>query len=186
MTTVEAQPVLGVSPVLDIGGDIGALVVYLPRSPDGGELEMEPVGDPAGRFHTGVHRRFALGGTTPLVAVFPEVRSAPTTCSTTTGAIPRGRAGRGGGRARRSLTAVDTYDRRRSRIGVLDLAILGEQQHFGDDLGGLGVVIGDGRKMRPGAGCRRGRRRSTHPGRRCTIPLPRCTEYSPSAPSITT
>ena len=57
MTTVEAQPVLGVSPVLDIGGDIGALVVYLLRSPDGGELEMEPVGDPAGRFHTGVHRR---------------------------------------------------------------------------------------------------------------------------------
>ncbi len=47
--------------VLDIGGDQGAVVVYLHGVPRGGELEMRPAGDPAGRFHTGVHARSVAG-----------------------------------------------------------------------------------------------------------------------------
>jgi hypothetical protein len=58
----------GPNPVLDIGGNIGALVVYLARLTARGELDIQPLGDPAGRFHTGVHRRDGI-----WVAVFPEV-----------------------------------------------------------------------------------------------------------------
>ena len=68
----ERQPGEGSSVVLDIGGDTGAVVVYLDAVPRGGELEMRPAGDSAGRFHTGVHARSVAGVTTP-VAVFPAV-----------------------------------------------------------------------------------------------------------------
>jgi len=64
----------GAVSVLDIGGDVGAVVVHLGDRPIGAELEMQPVGDPTGRFHTGVHDR--LSGATPIrSAVFPEVRA---------------------------------------------------------------------------------------------------------------
>jgi hypothetical protein len=63
---------VGVSPLLDIGGDVGALVVYLPAPPPSGELEACPAGRPTARFHTGVHLRDT--GVGPAhVAVFPEV-----------------------------------------------------------------------------------------------------------------
>jgi hypothetical protein len=52
--------------VLDIGGDRGALVVWVPPSLDGAELELRPVGSPWQGHHTavrprdlGVGRRFA-------------------------------------------------------------------------------------------------------------------------------
>lgn len=60
------------SPVLDIGGDIGALVVYLTDQPATGELEACPVDDPTARFHTGVHHR-AIAHGFAWTAVFPEV-----------------------------------------------------------------------------------------------------------------
>ena len=65
----------GAHPVLDIGGDIGALVVYLPELTASGELDVQPVGQPEGRFHTGVHDRlFGAGGDgRAWVAIFPEV-----------------------------------------------------------------------------------------------------------------
>jgi hypothetical protein len=59
-------------PVLDIGGDVGALVVYLAGPTATGELEARPRGEPTGRFHTGVHCR-DLSGTAVHVAVYPEV-----------------------------------------------------------------------------------------------------------------
>ncbi len=62
----------GASPLLDIGGDVGALVVYLPHPTPSGELEACPTGRPAARFHTGVHDRVLATGAVP-VAVFPEV-----------------------------------------------------------------------------------------------------------------
>ncbi len=71
---VEAPPAIGISPVLDIGGDVGAIVVYLPDRPPSGELEAEPVASVASRFHTGVHRR-VVGSDPAWVAVFPEVRT---------------------------------------------------------------------------------------------------------------
>lgn len=69
---MEAQPAPGVSPVLDIGGDVGALVVYLASPPPGGELEGCPAGDAGRPFHTGVHLRHV--GPSPVhVAVFPAL-----------------------------------------------------------------------------------------------------------------
>ncbi len=62
----------GVSSLLDIGGDVGALVVYLPARPPSGELEACPSGRPTARFHTGVHLR-ETGVGPAHVAVFPSV-----------------------------------------------------------------------------------------------------------------
>lgn len=60
------------SPLLDIGGEVGALVVYLAAEPPGGELEACPVGRPEARFHTGVHHRH-VGRDWAWTAVFPQV-----------------------------------------------------------------------------------------------------------------
>lgn len=62
----------GAVPVLDIGGSVGALVVYLDDPTPSGELEARPLGDPGGRFHTGVHPR-ELFGRTVHIALYPEV-----------------------------------------------------------------------------------------------------------------
>lgn len=59
-------------PVLDVGGEVGALVVHLAAVPAGGELEAQPAGDPCLRFHTGVHLRHVGGAQVP-VALFPEL-----------------------------------------------------------------------------------------------------------------
>jgi hypothetical protein len=72
----EVPPPSGAAPLLDIGGDVGALVVYLAGDTPSGELEACPAGRPAARFHTGVHERPVPGGSRPVaVAVFPEVRA---------------------------------------------------------------------------------------------------------------
>ena len=63
--------------VLDIGGDVGAVVVLLgahPRAEGLDELDIQPIGDPAGRFHTGVHVRDVDGRPT-RTAVYPAVRA---------------------------------------------------------------------------------------------------------------
>jgi hypothetical protein len=70
------------SPVLDIGGEVGALVVYLAARPPSGELEACPVDRPGARFHTGVHQRsggFGPPGSVAMAwtAVFPEVVEGP-------------------------------------------------------------------------------------------------------------
>lgn len=62
----------GTIPLLDIGGDVGALVVYLAGDTPSGELEACPTGRPDERFHTGVHEVVSPAGRVP-VAVFPEV-----------------------------------------------------------------------------------------------------------------
>lgn len=74
VASTEATPAPGPTStsVLDIGGEVGALVVLLADRPAGGELEAEPVGSPHARFHTGVHRR-ELGRDSAWTAVFPEV-----------------------------------------------------------------------------------------------------------------
>jgi hypothetical protein len=59
--------------VLDIGGDVGAVVVLLGDHEVDDEIDIQPVGDAAGRFHTGVHDR-ALDGAVVRTAIFPEVR----------------------------------------------------------------------------------------------------------------
>jgi hypothetical protein len=59
--------------VMDIGGDIGALIVRLDDSLEGTELPIEFSEDPERDIHTGVWRR-SLGGETVVVAVYPELR----------------------------------------------------------------------------------------------------------------
>jgi hypothetical protein len=59
--------------VLDIGDDIGAIVVHLADRPVSGELHARPAGQAVGQFHTGVHERPVSGRLVP-VAVFPAVR----------------------------------------------------------------------------------------------------------------
>jgi hypothetical protein len=58
--------------VLDIGGEVGALVVLLAAPPVGGELFACPQGRPEAHFHTGVHSR-DIEGTPTWVALYPEV-----------------------------------------------------------------------------------------------------------------
>jgi len=62
----------GEVPILDIGGDVGALIVYLPQLTATGELDVQPTGEPEGRFHTGVHERSSA-----WVAIFPEMAEGP-------------------------------------------------------------------------------------------------------------
>ena len=71
---LEQQPPPGISVVLDIGGEVGALIVHLASVPPGGELEARPRGDDSRRFHTGVHHRPSARGE-GLVAVFPSVQA---------------------------------------------------------------------------------------------------------------
>jgi hypothetical protein len=70
----EAAQELGTSPLLDIGGDVGAMVVYLAGPTRSGELEARPARRPGNKFHTGVHLR-EVGGDEQWLAVFPEARA---------------------------------------------------------------------------------------------------------------
>ncbi len=74
MTAVEAQPEVGPGVLLDIGGEVGAAVVLIGDDLHDDELEIQPVGRPADRFHTGIHRR-PVGDALVRTAVFPEVRA---------------------------------------------------------------------------------------------------------------
>jgi hypothetical protein len=58
---------------MDIGGDIGGLIVRLDDALEGTELPIEFADDPKQDIHTGVWRR-SLGGQTVVVAVYPELR----------------------------------------------------------------------------------------------------------------
>ena len=72
-----AEPLVGPGggvAVLDIGGDVGALVVQLAAGHLGSELHVRPSGRPgADTVHTGVWAR-TVGGREVVVAVFPELR----------------------------------------------------------------------------------------------------------------
>jgi hypothetical protein len=48
--------------VLDIGADIGALVIYVPASRHGDEIEVSPVDDPRRRTHAAVRSRYTGAG----------------------------------------------------------------------------------------------------------------------------
>ena len=49
------------APVLDIGGDIGALVLYTTEELAEREIEVSPARDPDRRTHTQIHRRSVNG-----------------------------------------------------------------------------------------------------------------------------
>ncbi|RPI09054.1 MAG: hypothetical protein EHM63_05315, partial [Actinobacteria bacterium] len=54
--------VQGGAPVIDIGDDIGALVVFMDDADEGTELFLRPEGEPASAVHTGVWTRQHRGG----------------------------------------------------------------------------------------------------------------------------
>jgi hypothetical protein len=65
-------PTQDASVVLDVGGDVGALVLYTPASLLGAEIEISPAGDPASRTHTAVRER-RLPDRTLYAAVYPAL-----------------------------------------------------------------------------------------------------------------
>jgi hypothetical protein len=58
--------------VLDIGADVGALVLYASADLVGAEIEISPVGEPGRRKHVAVHTRHFPGGTAHA-AVYPDL-----------------------------------------------------------------------------------------------------------------
>jgi hypothetical protein len=64
--------VQGGTPVIDIGDDIGALVVFMDDAEKGTELFLRPEGEPASTLHTGVWTRQHRGGHV-TAAVFGEL-----------------------------------------------------------------------------------------------------------------
>jgi hypothetical protein len=72
----ETHPhVHGGPPVLDIGGDVGALVATMDSSAVGTELHLRSEHEPPISIHTGVWRRAVVGGSRNEVtaAVFAEL-----------------------------------------------------------------------------------------------------------------
>jgi hypothetical protein len=62
------------SVMLDIGGDIGALVLHTPAAMAGAEIEISPVGDDAARSHVAVRERRG-GSQTRWAAIYPALTS---------------------------------------------------------------------------------------------------------------
>jgi hypothetical protein len=62
------------SVVMDIGGDIGALVLYTDPELDGAEIDLFEPGSPQPFVHSAVRPRLLTGGTTHA-AVYPGLRA---------------------------------------------------------------------------------------------------------------
>jgi hypothetical protein len=58
--------------VLDIGEDVGALVLYTPPALHGQEIEVSPLGSAAARVHSAVLER-SCNGRTVYAATYPEL-----------------------------------------------------------------------------------------------------------------
>jgi len=65
--TADGGPV-----VLDVGGDVGALVLHAGAHSVGHEIEISPIEEPTHRQHVAVHPR-DLGGEVVYAAVYPEL-----------------------------------------------------------------------------------------------------------------
>lgn len=74
MTEQHVERVHTESVVLDIGGDIGALILYTTGDLVGKEIEVSLEGDDGRRTHTDVHER-VLQGRSLFTAVYPELRA---------------------------------------------------------------------------------------------------------------
>jgi hypothetical protein len=60
------------SVVLELGGDVGVLLIAAPASLLGHEIEISPAGDPGARTHSMVRERVTAAGTSHA-AVYPGV-----------------------------------------------------------------------------------------------------------------
>jgi hypothetical protein len=66
------QPPAGGPVMVDVGGDVGALIVHLGAERIGGELHLRPAGTSEHGTHTGIWER-SLGGRAAVVAVYGSV-----------------------------------------------------------------------------------------------------------------
>lgn len=62
------------SVVLDIGGDVGALVLHVPAAMDGREIELEPTDPSQPHTHSAVRER-RIEGRASFAAVYPNLAS---------------------------------------------------------------------------------------------------------------
>jgi hypothetical protein len=76
VTVTEAQlpPSWDGSVVLDIGGEIGALLLRTPPTMNGVEIDLEPDDDSAPHTHSAVRERRLLGGVA-YTAVYPGLKA---------------------------------------------------------------------------------------------------------------
>ena len=74
MSEGHNHTVRGENVVLDVGGEIGALVVYTPADLAGQEIEISPVDGDGTRTHTEVHPR-NIPGRTVYAGVFPQLKA---------------------------------------------------------------------------------------------------------------
>jgi len=70
----EHHAVHGGTAVLDIGGDVGAMVALLDRAAEGTELFLRPLDEPTTTVHTGVWTRHQNGDHV-TAALFCELRA---------------------------------------------------------------------------------------------------------------
>jgi hypothetical protein len=64
----------GVGSVLDIGGDVGALVLYTDEQFVDREIEISPLGDESRRVHTAIHER-RVGDRVLFAGVYPQLEA---------------------------------------------------------------------------------------------------------------
>lgn len=69
----EAHAAPQAGAVLDIGGDVGALLLYTDAGRHEQEIYVAPVDDPAHRTHTVVRRHPLHNGGSAYAALFPEL-----------------------------------------------------------------------------------------------------------------
>ncbi len=72
MTETSPGPSGPGSVVLDIGGDVGALIIITPARMAGEEIHISPLDDPAGRTHALVRKR-RMGPASCHAAVYPAL-----------------------------------------------------------------------------------------------------------------
>ena len=89
--TTDLRPSQAGSVVLDVGGSVGALVLYAPEALAGAEVEVARLGLPGHTTHSSVRHRQLAPGLMVCAAVYPEPARRR---------VPRGRL-RAGGPGRR-------------------------------------------------------------------------------------
>jgi hypothetical protein len=73
--TAEHRHSAGQGPVmLDVGDDVGALVLHASAEMAGAEIEISPVGADGSRSHVAVHRR-EVAGHVRYAAVYPSLKA---------------------------------------------------------------------------------------------------------------
>ncbi|MGI8761392.1 MAG: phospholipase [Jatrophihabitantaceae bacterium] len=60
--------------VLDIGGDVGALILLAPETMAGDEIEISPVGSEGQRTHVAIRERRGAGGVR-YAAIYPALHA---------------------------------------------------------------------------------------------------------------